>query len=555
MDAMTTQAAHYQGYIDERSTHHVKGWLRDLNDATRRLAYEAVLPGEAGERVLASGIADAHSDLLVQVGVGDGGYAFTALFPAPLSVAERELVFVRPVGAAHRLELAPALRTEPLGLGGPLQGYVDERSVRHVAGWVRDLSDEARRIGVEVVLPDEAGGETVLARVSADQPSDVLRQLGIGDGSYGFFVLFDAQLSEAERDRVFVRAGGGHVLDLAPQLKTRFEPIQLIAMDIVNNCNLRCPFCVYDYAGTKKTYVMSEETFRSVLRLIPFVTDGNFWLSCLHEAALHPRLPEFIGMVPREYRDKLFFTTNLAKRQPRAFFEALASSGMSHVNVSLESFNPPVYEKMRKGARFPIFMENLAQLLEVFAATPEAPRIRYNVMAYRSNFQELPELVRILREQKRAWQVEIRYTFNMAHIPPAFREEEFMSTAEWEWLSKALRGFDPNEVLLMLPPDGKGYDREAASAIEAAVAENAAPDDADLTPAVPDMPPGSAAAEWTITPGPVPRPYNVRIAWDGTLNVYAERISSSGAAPKHENYLVVNINELEDPLAALLALG
>ena len=50
MQAMDNEAAHYQGYVDERSTHHVKGWLRDLNDAARRLDYEVVLPQGAGER-------------------------------------------------------------------------------------------------------------------------------------------------------------------------------------------------------------------------------------------------------------------------------------------------------------------------------------------------------------------------------------------------------------------------------------------------------------------------------------------------------------------------
>jgi wyosine [tRNA(Phe)-imidazoG37] synthetase (radical SAM superfamily) len=508
--------------------------------------------------VLVSGTADAYSDVLVQVGVGDGGYAFTAFFPAPLSVAERDSVFVRPAGSQHRLELAPALRTDPPGIGGPFQGYVDACSVHHITGWVRDLSDAARRLTIEVVLPDEAGGETVLTRVQADQPNDVLHQLGVGDGAYGFFVLFGRQLSEAERERIFVRVhGAAHVLESSPQLSTRFEPIHHIAMDIVNNCNLRCPFCVYDYTDTKKTHVMSEETFRSVLRLIPFVTDGNFWLSCLHEATLHPRLTEFIAMVPREYRHKLFFTTNLAKRQPRAYFEVLAQSGMSHINVSLESLNPPVYEKMRKGARFPIFMENWAQLLEVFAATPQAPRIRYNVMAYRSNLREIPGLIRILREQKQAWQVEIRNTFDGPQIASAFRDEEFLSSAEWAELAEALSGYSPDEVILLLPPGGKGYDpeeREAAARLPPIAGRHTeAPDEAALLPA-----PAAAdenRREWEIVSGPVPRPFNLRIAWDGTLNVYSERIRQPGEPPRHENYFVANVNALEDPLASLLALA
>ncbi len=70
--------------------------------------------------------------------------------------------------------------------------------------------------------------------------------------------------------------GSSHILDLAPAINREFQPLHHVAMDIVNNRNLRCPFCVYDYAQTSKTYVMSDETFASTLRLLPYVTDGNF---------------------------------------------------------------------------------------------------------------------------------------------------------------------------------------------------------------------------------------------------------------------------------------
>jgi hypothetical protein len=209
-------------------------------------------------------------------------------------------------------EASPA----PVPIRGPFQGYIDERSTHHVAGWVRNLSDPAERVDFEVVLP-RPDGERVIHSGRADSFSHVLVQVGVGDGFYSFYVLFQTPLSEPERDRLFVRpAGTSHRLELAPALRTEFEPISHVALDIVNNCNLRCPFCVYDYGSTRATKFMSDETFEAALRLIPYVTDGNFWLSCLHEATLHPRLLDFIAKVPVEYRRKLFYTTNLAKRMP-----------------------------------------------------------------------------------------------------------------------------------------------------------------------------------------------------------------------------------------------
>jgi pyruvate-formate lyase-activating enzyme len=532
-------APQVQGYVDERSTHHISGWMRDLDAPERRLDYEIVLPLGNAERVLGQGRADAHSDVLVQVGVGDGDYAFRLDFEPPLSLVERDRVFARPVGVATALALAPELRIAPPA-PPPVQyqGYIDERSIAHVSGWVWDLRDPAQRVEIEIMLAGP-GGERVLACMVADQYNPLVQQVGVGDGSYAFFARFDTLLDEAQRDSVFVRpVGSTHRLEMAPALNSRFEPINHIAMDIVNNCNLRCPFCVYDYSATNKTMFMSEETFDSVLRLIPFVTDGNFWLSCLHEATLHPQLMEFIARVPRQYRHKLFFTTNLAKRMPERYFSGLATSGMSHINISLESLDQAVYERMRKGARFKIFEENWAKLLDVFGQHESVPRIRYNMMAYRSNLLEIPRLTKFLLEEKHGAQIEIRNTFDGPQIDTEFRNYEFLTSAEWAWLANEMKDFPPDQVILLLPPGGKGFDRYT----DPTPASRALPVDR-----MPDTEP-------TLSPGPAPRPFSLRVTWDGMLNVYSEQQRLPGDPPTHQNYMITNINKLEDPLAALFAL-
>jgi sulfatase maturation enzyme AslB (radical SAM superfamily) len=59
-----------------------------------------------------------------------------------------------------------------------------------------------------------------------------------------------------------------------PTASPRFRPA-----DVVNNCNLRCPFCLVDHSNVKKTGVMSETTFRNLMRLVASVPDGHFYLS------------------------------------------------------------------------------------------------------------------------------------------------------------------------------------------------------------------------------------------------------------------------------------
>src|SRR5271166_5817975 len=150
---------HYQGFIDERSTHHLRGWVRDLSDPARRIACEIVLPSDAGETILCSGVADGASEVLAALGVGDGTYALSARFDPPLSEAQRDRVFVRPVGEAWRLELAPGLLTHPPGAGiaRRIIGHLDERSERHVAGWLHDRDDCEARLEFEVVLDGRDG--------------------------------------------------------------------------------------------------------------------------------------------------------------------------------------------------------------------------------------------------------------------------------------------------------------------------------------------------------------------------------------------------------------
>jgi MoaA/NifB/PqqE/SkfB family radical SAM enzyme len=223
------------------------------------------------------------------------------------------------------------------------------------------------------------------------------------------------------------------------------------ALDIVDNCNLRCPFCLFDYGRTKSTHFMSEPVFEAALRLLPLLPAGGFWLSCLHEPSLHPGFLALLARVPPAYRDRLMFTTNIAKRADAAYFRALAESGVFFINISIESRTASLYEKFRKGARFAIFEQNWERLIAAWREAAAPPRLRYIIMAYRSNLAEIPSLVRYLRAERLAWQVEIRHTYEQTHIDPEFRATEFLEMADWAWLGEALGDYPADEVMVIKP--------------------------------------------------------------------------------------------------------
>jgi len=341
-------------------------------------------------------------------------------------------------------------------------------------------------------------------------------------------------LSAQELTQLDVRLlATGASMSRSDRLVTDYEPINHIIMDIVDNCNLRCPFCLYDYADTHKTNLMSEATIDAAVRFAPYVTEGNFWFSCLHEPTLHPRLMEFVQKVPLKYRRKLFFTTNLAKRMPDEYFEALADSGMHHINVSIESLDPALYERMRKGARQGIFRGNWDKLVPALARGSAPPMLRYISMAYKSNLHQLPSMVDYLLNERGGGQVEIRHTYDVAHLPEDFRRTEFLQRDDWFWLRDELSRFPPEKVQLSLPPDidDPGFDRKMFSSRQPSAA----------APAPHPLP--VPAAE---IPGCLPGRCGMRLSWDGTLEISRVWGSEDEPIPTDLRLSIMNVREIAD---------
>jgi MoaA/NifB/PqqE/SkfB family radical SAM enzyme len=224
---------------------------------------------------------------------------------------------------------------------------------------------------------------------------------------------------------------------------------------------------------------------------------------------MHPDFVSYLARVPTDFRRKVFFTTNLAKRMPDDYFAFLADSGVANVNISIESMEPALYERMRKGARHRIFMENWNKLVPAFAAGKAPPFLRYIVMVYRSNLKEIPSLVGELVNSRRADQIQLRFTFDVPHIPPEFRAAEYVEETDWDWLEQEMAGYDRNMVQVIRPP-----------ATEA--------------------PPFGSAA--------LPGRYEFKLSWDGTL-----KINRFWAVPFEEpgedRVAELNVKDIADPLA------
>jgi sulfatase maturation enzyme AslB (radical SAM superfamily) len=165
-----------------------------------------------------------------------------------------------------------------------------------------------------------------------------------------------------------------------------------LAIDITNLCNLRCPFCYNDWLKKEKPMIMKKEIFSKIVEIMPII-HHQIYLSCSFEPTLHPRFVELLNMIPFESRKKCFFTTNLSTKISDDLLEVFSHSGLKYINISLDSFNPIVYEKLRKGAHFKDFISNLNRLVAIFSKNPHAPSIRYITMVFKQNIKEIPDIL------------------------------------------------------------------------------------------------------------------------------------------------------------------
>jgi molybdenum cofactor biosynthesis enzyme MoaA len=284
-------------------------------------------------------------------------------------------------------------------------GYLDENDGFQAFGWASD-AERGEPVEVECFV-----GERHVATVTADEPRADLERVGIGARGFRFRFLPNmvGALSVRIKDTKFVLSGSP-----MEQRKPR-RIFGLIAGDIVNQCNLRCPFCIVDYSEVGNLQLMTADTFARTVQLMAMTEPGNFWLSCLHEPTLHPRFIDFIEAVPEQLRDRISFTTNLAKRLPDEFFSRLANSGVDHIRVSFDTRQPRVFADLRRKGKYEVFERNLLRLCAALKAVDHPPRLHLITMPFTSNYREIPDIIRYGRDIG-ATSHEVRFVYYMPHL-------------------------------------------------------------------------------------------------------------------------------------------
>ena len=149
-----------------------------------------------------------------------------------------------------------------------------------------------------------------------------------------------------------------------------------IYVEITNNCNLSCPFCIKNHRPTK---FMTEEEFVNILSKLKGYTK-YLYFHLLGEPLLHPKINEFINLA---YKNDfgVNITTNgyLIKR-------IIDNKNIRQINISLHSFDE----------RYNLTLEEYMQnIFEVISALKET----YISLRFWTNSKYAEKMISLINEK------------------------------------------------------------------------------------------------------------------------------------------------------------
>lgn len=402
------------------------------------------------------------------------------------------------------------------------EGYLDGNDGWTAFGWAFDSARPDEPVEVEFLL----GPERVGSLKAQDFRPD-LQQAGRGNGRHAFsFTLPCAggthALTARIRDTDFILTG-------SPMRLNQRQLIDLVAGDIVNQCNLRCPFCIVDYSNVKALKQMSMETFERAIELLPMTKPGNFWLSCLHEPTMHRQFIEFIERVPDSWRDRISFTTNLSRRVPDGTLERLANSGIHSIRVSFDTRQAELFAELRKKGKYELFESNLLKLSAALATSSRRPRLHFITMAFKDNYRDIADLVRYGRDLGAAYH-EIRYIYYMPHLAH-WGKSHILDMTEWAELERSLEPLMSPALNLCPPQPTIREEFEEERGLAEYIARENSFGGADDASALPVGEPG------VIGRALPDEALRLRLRWDGVI--ITEQLD--------EDTFRVNLNKIERP--------
>lgn len=168
---------------------------------------------------------------------------------------------------------------------------------------------------------------------------------------------------------------------------------RMLFLELTRACNLSCPMCRPSRLSGKSLTMRQEVLDRVVDELFPYVecVDLRGW----GESTLDLRLEHLIDQLNGAgTQTKLY--TNLSARTP-IYWRGIGRR-QTMIAVSIDAATPTLYEKLRRGARFPRLLRNLHALRDEQLKRAGRQDILFSCIISDENIQEIPLLVELAKE-------------------------------------------------------------------------------------------------------------------------------------------------------------
>ena len=169
-----------------------------------------------------------------------------------------------------------------------------------------------------------------------------------------------------------------------------------LLVDPNDGCNLNCLHCGLDsphLVHFSKQTCMNTENYT---RMLGILKDHIISLSlgCIREPLVHPQIEDLIKIsdtiLPAGH---LSLNTNGIRLTEDIVDLLLTCQNDWHLNISIESATPATYEKIRRGAKFKSFYDNMRYLIEARCRFQKKITITFSCVIMNINLDDFPELL------------------------------------------------------------------------------------------------------------------------------------------------------------------
>lgn len=176
------------------------------------------------------------------------------------------------------------------------------------------------------------------------------------------------------------------------------HPVQLL-IDPANGCQLRCPGCVHSANPAWSSRFDWPSALLSTTHWEQFLERyGTFGSSAVlynyGEPLLHRELP-FIIRAAKRYLLFTIVSTNLALKFD---VDALVSSGLDRLMVSVDGASQPVYDRYRRKGKLSLVVENLKAIVESkYRLGRDKPYVVWQFLTFEHNLDEVDDAIDMAR--------------------------------------------------------------------------------------------------------------------------------------------------------------